>query len=60
MGIIIGENTAESVKKDIGCVEPLVSEELREIRGRDSVTGLPVAKDISSLEVEYAIKDSIE
>ena len=60
MGIIIGENTAESVKKEIGCAAPLVTEELREIRGRDVYTGLPIAKDISSSEIEYAMKDSID
>ena len=60
LGIIIGENTAESVKKEIGCAAPLVTEELREIRGRDVYTGLPIAKDISSSEIEYAMKDSID
>ena len=60
LGIIIGENTAEAVKKEIGCALPLMAEELREIRGRDLQTGLPVARDISSSEVEYAIKDSID
>ena len=60
LGIVIGENTAETVKKEISCAKPLLTEELREIRGRDLYTGLPVVKDISSLEVEYAIKDSID
>lgn len=60
LGIVIGENTAEVVKKEIGCATPLMTEELREIRGRDLYTGLPVVKDISSSEVEYAIKDSID
>lgn len=60
LGIVVGENTAEAIKKEIGCAKPLLAEELREIRGRDLYTGLPVAKDISSSEVEYAIKDSID
>ena len=60
LGIIIGENTAEMVKKEIGCAAPLMFEELREIRGRDVYTGLPTVKDISSSEVEYAIKDTID
>ena len=60
LGILIGENTAENVKKEISCALPLMTEELREIRGRDLYTGLPIAKDISSSEVEYAIKDSID
>lgn len=60
LGIIIGENTAEAIKKEIGCAAPLVTEEIREIRGRDAYTGLPIAKDISSSELEYAMKDSID
>ena len=60
LGIIIGENTAEAVKKEIACTAPIMSEEVMEIRGRDSFTGLPVVKYISSSEVEYAIKDSID
>lgn len=60
LGIIIGENTAEAVKKEIGSAAPLMAEELREIRGRDAHTGLPTVKDISSSEIEYAIKDSID
>jgi rod shape-determining protein MreB len=59
LDIIIGENTAERVKKEIGCAKPLLTEEYREIRGRDVYTGLPIVKDISSMEVEYALQTSI-
>ncbi|MBO5398301.1 MAG: rod shape-determining protein [Clostridia bacterium] len=59
LDIIIGENTAERIKKEIGCASPLLTEEYREIRGRDVYTGLPVVKDISSIEVENALKSSI-
>ncbi|MCX4302948.1 MAG: rod shape-determining protein [Clostridia bacterium] len=59
LDVIIGENTAERIKKEIGCAAPLLTEEYREIRGRDVYTGLPVVKDISSVEVEYALKKSI-
>lgn len=59
LDIVIGENTAEKIKKEIGCAKPLLSEEYREIRGREVYTGLPVVKDISSVEVEYALNNSI-
>ena len=59
LDIIIGENTAEMIKKEIGCAKPLLTEEYREIRGRDVYTGLPIVRDISSVEVEYALKNSI-
>lgn len=57
--IIIGENTAERIKKEIGCALPLLTEEIREIRGRDLYTGLPVATAITSTQVEMAMKNSI-
>lgn len=57
--IVIGENTAERIKKEIGCAGPLLTEEYREIRGRDTSTGLPIVKSISSIEVEYALKVSL-
>ena len=59
LDIIIGENTAETIKKEIGCAKPLLTEEYREIRGRDVYTGLPIVRDISSIEVEYALENSI-
>lgn len=59
LDIIIGENTAEHIKKEIGCASPLLTEEYREIRGRDVYTGLPVVKSISSIEVEQALKSTI-
>lgn len=59
LDIIIGENTAERIKKEIGCAKPLLTEEYREIRGRDASTGLPIVRDISSIEVEYALKMSL-
>lgn len=59
LDVIIGENTAERIKKEIGCAMPLLTEEYREIRGRDLYTGLPVVKSISSTEVEQALKKSI-
>lgn len=59
LDILIGENTAETVKKEIGCATPLLADEIREIRGRDVYTGLPVAKDISSSQVGKAMENSI-
>lgn len=57
--ISIGENTAENIKKEIGCALPLLTEEIREISGRDLYTGLPTSRAISSTQVEIALKNSI-
>ena len=59
LGMVIGEVTAEEVKTEIGCALPFMTELKKVIRGRDLNTGLPVKKEISSLEVEVAMRDSI-
>lgn len=59
IGLAIGQNTAEEVKKEIGCALPLVTESKMEIKGRDLVTGLPRTVIITSAQVEEAIRDSI-
>lgn len=59
MGLAIGENTAEEVKKEIGCVTPLVTELKMEIKGRDLITGLPRNETITSTQVEEAIRESV-
>ena len=59
LGMIIGEVTAEDIKMEIGCALPFMTELKKVIRGRDTNTGLPVKKEISSLEVEVAMRDSI-
>ena len=59
LDIAIGEVTAEEVKMEIGCALPIMTELSKVIRGRDLVTGLPVKKQITSVQVEHAMKDSI-
>lgn len=59
LNMVIGEVTAEEVKMEIGCAMPFMTELKKIIRGRDLRTGLPVKKEISSMEVQEAIKDSI-
>lgn len=59
LNMVIGEVTAEEVKMEIGCAMPFMTELKKIIRGRDLRTGLPVKKEISSLEVQEAMKDSI-
>ena len=59
MGLAIGETTAEEIKKEIGCVTPLVTELSMQIKGRDLTTGLPRTAVITSSQVEEAIRESI-
>lgn len=59
MNLAIGETTAEQIKIQIGCAMPLMTETVMEVRGRDLADGLPRNIKISSIQVESAIKESI-
>lgn len=58
-GIIIGEPTAEEIKKQIGSAVIDDANEPMSIRGRDLATGLPRETVISSHEVTEALKDPL-
>jgi rod shape-determining protein MreB len=57
--LFIGERTAEKVKIAIGSAYPLKEELTIDVRGRNLVTGLPEAIEISSIEIREAISSSI-
>lgn len=54
--LIIGEQTAEEIKLKIGSATALPKEENLEVKGRDSIMGLPKIIQLSSTEVTEAIK----
>ena len=60
MNLAIGETTAEQVKMKIGCAMPLMTETSMEIRGRDLTDGLPRNIQISSVQVQEAMGESIQ
>lgn len=57
--LLIGERTAETVKKEIGVIFDHGRNDEMDVRGRDMVTGLPRTITISSLEVMEATKESM-
>jgi len=57
--LLIGERTAEEIKKAAGSAAPLVPEETIEMRGRDLATGLPKAVEVSTVEIRDALAGSI-
>lgn len=59
LNLAIGSTTAEEIKIKIGCVLPLMTKEVLEIRGRDLNTGLPKNIQISSEQIQEAIKEPI-
>ena len=60
--LLIGDKTAENLKKERGTAMPVVGEEnmTATIKGRDLSTGVPKLIEINSNQVREAIQDSID
>jgi rod shape-determining protein MreB len=56
----IGEPTAERIKIEIGSAYPLDEELIREVRGQDSLAGLPRSVMVRSEEIREALSDPLE
>jgi rod shape-determining protein MreB len=57
--LLIGQQTAEEVKLEIGSATQLPEEVTSEIRGRDMVTGLPKTIMLTSVEIRGALEEPI-
>ena len=57
--ILIGEITAEMLKKKIGSVHPAVDRGVMEIRGRNLLNGLPAIINVSSAEIREAMHEQV-
>lgn len=57
--LLIGERTAESIKKEVGVIFDNGENKEMDVRGRDVVSGLPRTVTISSLEVMEATRESM-
>ncbi|MDN6162062.1 MAG: rod shape-determining protein [Atopostipes sp.] len=59
--LLIGERTAESVKKELGCASIEQAKELGEtdIRGRNLMTGLPETISINAVDISQAIQEVV-
>jgi rod shape-determining protein MreB len=58
--LLIGEPTAEKVKIEIGSGYPLAQERVMSVKGRNLVTGLPAAVEVSSIEIREALSGSVD
>ena len=58
--LFIGEQMAEKVKIAIGSAYPLKEEKIVDVRGRNLITGLPEAIEISSIEIREALSPSLQ
>ena len=59
LDLVIGETTAEQIKKEVGCALPLMSQLEMKIKGRDLSTGLPRVDKFTSTQAEIAMRESI-
>jgi rod shape-determining protein MreB len=53
--LLIGEQTAERVKLTIGSAWPMEQELSMEVKGRDSINGLPRRTTVTSIEIREAL-----
>ena len=58
--LLVGERTAEEMKKQIGCVFPKDEEETMDVKGRCLLTGLPKVVNVSSTEMMDAFEEPVE
>jgi rod shape-determining protein MreB len=58
--ILIGERMAETAKISLGSAYPLKEEKTVTLRGRNLVSGLPEAVEVSSVEIREALSPSLK
>jgi rod shape-determining protein MreB len=58
--ILIGERMAETAKITLGSAYPLKEEKTVTLRGRNLVSGLPEAVEVSSVEIREALSSSLK
>ena len=55
----IGEQTAERIKITIGSAFPMEQELSMDVKGRDTVTGLPARASVTSIEIREALQGPV-
>ena len=57
--LLIGQQTAEEIKLEVGSANPMKEEVQAEVRGRDMLSGLPKTVLLSSEEVRLALEEPV-
>ncbi|MBU6411847.1 MAG: rod shape-determining protein [Planctomycetes bacterium] len=58
--MMIGEQTSERIKIEIGSAAPLEQEKELEVRGRDMISGMPRKVVIKSTEIREALQEPVQ
>lgn len=57
--LLVGEQTAERIKLQIGSAFPLYIKETMDVRGRDIVEGIPRTLSVTSMEIREALSEPV-
>jgi len=57
--LMIGEQTAERIKIEIGSASPMEQEKTMEVRGRDMISGLPRKTVVTSEEIRECLQEPL-
>lgn len=57
--LLIGENTAEAIKISMGSAAPYKTDDVKRIKGRDLVDGIPKTVKVYSKEIQGALSESV-
>jgi rod shape-determining protein MreB and related proteins len=57
--LLIGERTAEMIKKSLGSAHPLETETVLDVRGRALFAGVPGMRSVSSAEIRGALAEKV-
>lgn len=57
--LLIGENTAESIKISMGSAAPFKAEDTKLVKGRDLVDGIPKTVKVHSKEIQDSLAESV-
>ena len=60
LGMRIGQQTAELLKRDLGSAAPLDQELTAEVRGRDLISGIPRRATVTSEEIRDALQGPLD
>ncbi len=58
--VLIGQNEAEEIKRHIGTASSAMTEEKVNVKGRNLSTGLPETVTVTTLDINEAIRNSLE
>ncbi len=57
--LLIGENTAETIKISMGSAAPFKAELVQEVKGRDLVDGIPKTVKVHAKEIQEALSEAV-